>query len=368
MEFSDSTTLAGVRRTADGYLAGSVKAARSGTQVYSRSELGLMGGGTVVMYRPPEAVFAEDSMKTYAGKPITLGHPKDGVSADNWKELAIGTVGSKVMRDGESVVVDFSIMDAASIAAIEGGTREISMGYSTPIEMKDGVAPDGTAYQAVQTGPIRINHMAVVAKARGGSALRIGDEANTWGASPITTGPAPQPHKETFMSTKVVVLGDSAVTVELAEANIIETFKAGLLKKLSDADTALAAKDEEIGGLKAQVKTLTDAAMTPEKLAAAVADRVALEQTAKLIDASIDCAGVSDAELRKKAVTAKLGGEVVKDASDAEISGMFKALSRATVNDTVRDVLRTATVTDSANGGWGDKVAAAAGIKFKKGA
>lgn len=367
MLFNDSTTLSGVRRTADGYLAGSVKAARTGTQVYDRRELGLSGPGTVVMYRPPEAVFAEDSMKTYAGKPITLGHPKDGVSAENWKELAIGTVGSKVMRDGESVVVDFSIMDAASIAAVEAGTREISMGYSTPVEMKDGTAPDGTAYQAIQTGPIRINHMAVVAKARGGSELRIGDEANNWGASPITTGPAPQPHRETSMNTKVVVLGDSAVTVELAEAAIIETFKTGLLKKLSDSDTALAAKDEEIGGLKAQVKTLTDAAMTPEKLAAAVAARVALEQSVQLIDASIECAGVSDADLRKQAVVAKLGDEVTKDASDAEISGMFKALSKAPANDTIRDALRTTKVNDSSVG-WGDKVAVAAGVKFKKGA
>ena len=161
--FCDSAPVTSLRRTADGYMTGNVRCARTGVQVYDRKELGLTGDGVVRVYRPEGAVFAEDSLRTYPGKPITMGHPKEHVSSNNWKDLAVGTVGSRVLRDGEVVVVDFSIMDAAAIDQIEKGTRQISMGYTTPIKMGGGYTPAGETYDAVQTGPIRINHLAVLA-------------------------------------------------------------------------------------------------------------------------------------------------------------------------------------------------------------
>jgi hypothetical protein len=48
----------------------------------------------------------------------------------------------------------------------------------------------------------------------------------------------------------------------------------------------------------------------------------------KAIDAKIDPKGKSDADLRKAAVAAKLGDEMVKDASDDMIAGMFKAIAK----------------------------------------
>lgn len=366
MHFSDSTVLKGLRRTSDGYLTGQVRAARTGTQVYTRKELKLDGDAEalITVYRPPEAVFDEGSLKTYAGKPITLGHPKESVSAGNWKDLAVGTVGSKVLRDGESVVVDFSIMDAAAITAIENGTREVSMGYSTPMELRDGVTPKGEPYQALQIGPIRINHLAIVAAARGGSDLRFADSAaENWGASPVN-------HKENEMTTKVVVLGDAAVTVALTDALIVETFRNHLQKQLTDAaydfEKMKKEKDEEIGNLKAKKKILEDAAITPASLSKMITDRVALEGKVKLLDAAIVCDGVSDEELQKKAVIARLGDEAVLDASTAQIQGMFRALTIQTPNDSVRQALQGQNITDSATGSWSDGIAASAGVTFKK--
>lgn len=368
MQFNDSAPITGVKRTKDGYLSGRVRAARTGIQLYTRKELNLGDSGFITIYRPPEVVFDEDSLKTYAGKPITMGHPKDGVDASSWKKVAVGQVGSRVLRDGESVVVDFAIMDEAAIADIDAGTREVSMGYSTPIELKDGVAPDGTPYQAVMTGPLAINHLAVVPVARGGSELRIGDSAETvWGATPVDTIKG-----EDVMTTKTVVLGDAAVNVAIADAAAIEAFKTTMLKRVADAEADMVKvtqeKDEEIGKLKAEKKVLEDAAVTPAKLTQMIADRVALETAVKALDSAIVCDGVSDADLKKAAVVAKLGDAAVADASEAEISGMFKAISRVEVapNDSVRDALRGQKINDAASGAWSTKVADAAGVKFKK--
>lgn len=371
LTFVDSSPAVSLKRTADGYLTGRVKCARTGVQTYRRGELALDGNPleTIQVYRPESAVFDKASLKTYGGKPIVMDHPKGGlVDSSNWAELAVGTVGTTIARDGETVTVDFAIMDAAAIKAIEDGTREISMGYRCPIALQDGVTPDGEPYQAVQTGPITINHLAVVTKARGGESLRIGDaDSSHWGATPVYD------HQEHNMTHKTVVLGDAAVNVTLADAAAIEAFRADMTKKVNDAEKAKAdmesEKDEEIGKLKAQKKTLEDAAMTPEKLSKLIANRVSLETTARLLDAEVVCDGVSDDDLRKAVVVAKLGDAAVTDASPAEIAGMFKALSVST-NDSVRHAIGDAAQHNPrhTDGVWGDSVAAAAGVRFKKGA
>ena len=128
---------------------------------------------------------------------------------------------------------------------------------------------------------------------------------------------------------KTVVLGDTAVQVALADAQAIEQFKRDSAQALKDAETkqaaVLAEKDEQIGKLKADLVKAQDAANID--VDALVAARTDLLGKIKAIDASIETAGKSDAELRKAAVAAKLGDAMVKDASDAEINGMFKAIA-----------------------------------------
>lgn len=80
--------------------------------------------------------------------------------------------------------------------------------------------------------------------------------------------------------------------------------------------------------LKAENQKLKDAAPKPADLDKLVADRAALVTTIKAIDSKIEVSGISDSDLRRAAVKAKLGDEMVKDASDAEITGMFKAIAK----------------------------------------
>lgn len=146
---------------------------------------------------------------------------------------------------------------------------------------------------------------------------------------------------------KTLVLGDSAVQVAVADAAVIEKFKTDMAQALKDAEakhaSLLAEKDEQIGKLKADLVKDQDAAKID--VDALVAARADLLGKIKAIDASIDTAGKSDAELRKAAVAAKLGDAMVKDASDAEITGMFKAIATtATSTSQVADAFKSGVV------------------------
>jgi len=310
-----ASPVSGMRRTKDGYLAGTVNCARTGIQSYRRKEVGLKDDpmGIINVYRPEDAVFSEDSLKTYVGKPVTLSHPKEAVTADNWKQYAVGQVGSKVVRNGEMVQVDIAVMDGDTIQQIEDGTRQISMGYTTPVVMRDGVAPDGTPYQAVQTGPIRINHLAVVDVARGGDQLRVGDAAHAqpWGATPISD------HNMKDRSVmKVIVDGITIETTDQgAEAinklqgkitaldALVGTKDAELAKKdteLAQKDAALTAKDAEIADAKKSIPT-------GPVLDALVAERATLVDAAKAFDSNLKLDGLSNADIKKAVVRASLG-------------------------------------------------------------
>lgn len=178
MTFVDRAPIESVRRLPDGRLAAVAKFARSGTQTYLGSEVGRPDLSTVTVYRPEEEVFNEDAMASFAHKSITLGHPTESVTAANWKRLSVGFTEGRVARNGAFVEIPMMVADAQAISAIDGGTaKQLSAGYSCELIWTDGVAPDGTAYQAKQVG-IRANHIALVAEARGGPELRIGDASH----------------------------------------------------------------------------------------------------------------------------------------------------------------------------------------------
>jgi len=342
MQFNDRAAINGFRKTADGYLVGDVLCARTGTQQYRASELGLTGDAIVTVYRPESAVFAKDSLATYAGKPVTLGHPPVMVTADNWKEYAGGAVGADIARDGEFVRVPTVLMDATIIRAVEDGTREVSMGYTTPVEMVDGIAPDGTPYQAVQTGPIRINHLAVVPKARGGDKLRIGDSASNWGASPINDTESKGGQMADLR--KIMVDGLQVETTDAGAAAIDKLTKAladaVAAKDVSDAAATKAAADLAAAeaAKDAAIAKADAAVVTGDALDKLVADRADLISRAKLVAKDIDMVGMSDAAIRKAAVVAALGDAAVAEKSDAYIDARFDILAEdAAKGDPIKD-------------------------------
>ena len=105
-----------------------------------------------------------------------------------------------------------------------------------------------------------------------------------------------------------VVIGDKAVSVATSDADIFT-------KIIADKDTAIGELKAKLGEAEAQI-------LTPEQLTAKVTE-------------------LADAAMRKEAVKAKFGDEAIKDASDAEIAGMYRVLDKAAkpVNDAARTVL-----------------------------
>lgn len=335
MKFTDAVSVAGTRRTSEGYLIAEAKSVRTGIQLYAGDEVGKPDMPVVRVYRAPEEVFAADSLQSFTHAPVTVNHPSEEVTSDNWKSLAVGEVSTAAKQDGQWVYLPLVLKDKDAIAAVEAGKRELSAGYRCNLDWTPGVTADGQQYDARQQN-IKINHLALVDRARAGSQARIGDGA-AWGASPITEdkglAPITKSNEGDNMSDalKTVVLGDKAVQVATTDVAVIEAFKADAAAKLSDAEkahqAALAAKDAELAKAHAERDEAKGKVLDAAALDKLVADRAALIDTARKIAKDVKTDGLSDAEIRKAVVVAKLGDAAVKDKADAYVDARFDILA-----------------------------------------
>lgn len=324
IKFTDRATVGSIKKTQEGYLVAHSRVARTGVQDYLASELGMayssfpperhvmvngMRDAHVYVGRPEAEVFSKDALASLSRVPVTLNHPDVPVTADNWKDLAVGEVGDNIMRDGEWIVVNPMIKDAKALIAAETTHKEISMGYTA--ELVDAAPDSGADFDMVN---VRFNHLALVPKGRAGSQARIGDAAK-WGVSPVTVE-----DNQMTVELKTVILGDASVEVKASDAATV----AAILK---DHKTIVDAKDGEIGRLTAELadaqsKVLTDA------------------QIADMVEAKVE------ADKKLEAVRAKFGDEAVKDASAAMIDGMYRVIDKAvTVDDSARAVFGDKKVT-----------------------
>ena len=338
MIFADEMTIDGAtrRRTNDGYLVAEARPARAGIQVYHASEMGRMGGGMIRVYRPADQVFAKDSLASFAGKPITDDHPSEGVNSKNWSNLARGFVGSEIARDGEVVRVPLLITDAAMIDKIESGKVQLSAGYACEIEWKDGVTPQGEAYDAVQKN-IRINHVALVDAGRAGAACRV-----------LDSGKSSQPKGNRKMADALKTITVDGIPVEVTDQ------AAAVIKKLEDKANTLVAdlakKDGELAASKAthdaSAKDAADKIAALEKqiaddasgLEARIEERAAvIDAASKIAGKAVEAKGKTVADIRREVVEAKLG-DAAKGKDVAFIDGAFATLSASIA---VKDALQS---------------------------
>ena len=160
-------------RTPEGFLVcHSVPICRTGMQEYLPQELGVAdgGGGFLKVYREEDEVFKPSAVASFEGKPVTDDHPPVGVDASNYASYTKGTV-QNVRRgngtDRDKLICDLVVYDAALIAKIDAGKREISCGYECKYMERD----DGTYCQKDIIG----NHVAVVEEGRAGHGVAIRD-------------------------------------------------------------------------------------------------------------------------------------------------------------------------------------------------
>lgn len=326
---SDAATIGGARTTRDGYLVADAKIARTGIQLYAGAEVGRPAMPVVRVYRPEAEVFSKDAMQSMAYRPVTMDHPSEMVSADNWRKHSVGSTGAEIARDGDFIRVPLTLMDAQAIRDVQSGKRQLSVGYLCDLSFEAGTAPDGQAYDAVQRN-IRANHLAVVAAGRAGPDCRIGD-----GRAPVGDSNAPDSkggHPMADMK-KVVVDG---LTVETTDqgAEVIQKLQGQLkdaadahAKALADAEAQIKAKDAELGKKDGEIEDLKAKQMDAAALDALVKDRSEVIAKAKAIAKDVKTEGAELGDIRRAAVAAKLGDDRVKDKADAYVEALFDHLA-----------------------------------------
>ena len=266
--------------TDEGYLTAPGIIARAGNvQQYRAAELGLDGvpGDKVIsLFRPPEEVFAPESVASFDGKPLTLNHPKEGVKAKNWRDHAVGDVRG-VAPSGTDMTATVIIRDADAVKAVLDGKDQLSNGYSFELDLTPGKAADGTAYDGVQRKIIG-NHVAIVDVARGGPTLRIAD--NQQG--------------DRTMAMKRIVVDGISIELEDTQAGIVEKVVGDAIKAATIARDAAKAADTRATTTE---KALADAAALNVKQAADHAAAVKELESKILTDAQIEALAAERAKV-----------------------------------------------------------------------
>ena len=155
-------------KTPEGYLiCQDAILARTGKQTYRKNELFLDtdDDSEVEVDRPYDEVFAKETLASFENKPITIEHPDEDVTIDNYKDYSVGF--ARDIRQGkvdnEDVIIgNLVITDKDAIDKIESGEMvELSCGYDCDI-----VGDDNSPRQT----HIRGNHIALCEQGRAGIA------------------------------------------------------------------------------------------------------------------------------------------------------------------------------------------------------
>lgn len=162
---TDRAQLPRVTKTPEGYLRGDAVVTRTGVLKYQNAD-----GSIRAELRHPDDVL-NDSLKSLRMVPITVNHPDEPVNVANAARYVVGSTGEYVRSDGNNVLVSLTITHKDAIAAVQGGKRELSLGYTLDLIREDGVF-EGERYTHRQTN-IAYNHLAIVDVARAGQAARL---------------------------------------------------------------------------------------------------------------------------------------------------------------------------------------------------
>ena len=336
-----------IKRTKEGFLVANPRIARTGIQNYRLDELADEDYATKVLgmdqydpnqvirvYHPESVVLSDEAMSSMTNMPVTINHPPKMVTADNWKDYAVGDTGEEVREDKQTndekkkglkyIRVPMMLRDSQAIKLVEKrGVRELSVGYGIALDWTPGTDPVGNEYDA-SIKSIVGNHLAIVPKARGGSKLKIGDNH------------VPHHERKQIMDDTVQMVVDGiSISVSQKDQQILDKHIKALQEAL-DAKTAeakelndkLTVKDGEIAALNKQVK---DAAVTPEQLNQMVKDRQEIAETFE--DVLGDREYATTEEMKRTVVTKYMGDEAVKDMKDEQVALIFDGIKATHDND-----------------------------------
>lgn len=278
----------------DGFIA------RSGLLQYTTD-----GGKPWIEYRPPEEAFKTDCLDSFSLVPLTNTHPVEGLlDAKNTMRYQVGTVDTP-RKDGDKVRARMLVTDAAAVADMKQGRRELSSGYTCDVDNTPGMI-DGKRYDAVQRN-VRGNHVALVDVGRAGPEVRVRMD----GLGMVL--------QSTQGAINVIKIRIDSVEYEVSEAGA-QAFKKAMDAAAKETQKQAARAD----GAESEVKKLrADLKTAPEKIRAELEARVAVERDARKVlgpDAKFD--GLTDVQVKRLAAE-KHRGVKLDDKADAYIEAAF---------------------------------------------
>lgn len=216
------------------------------------------------VFRPPEEVFAKDSVNSFVNCPATDDHPSEMVTTDNAGRYIKGSI-STVSEDGDHLTSVMTITDTSLIRKITDGKVELSVGYTNELVKQTG-EHNGKSYDFIQTN-IKANHVAVVDRGRCGASCKLTADNGDIISNETKKG----------VTSMKVMIGDQEF--EVADA---------VAKRLADAEEELKKKEEEMEDMEEEAKKSEDSISTltasNDKLQATI-DTMKASQTK---DADID--------------------------------------------------------------------------------
>lgn len=302
-----------------GYLRDEPVVARTGVLTYFEKD-----GKKRIELRRASEVFREDSLESYSGQAITIGHGAM-VNAKNFKKHGVGTALGVGRQDGENVRVPIIIQDERAVsAARDQKLNSLSVGYNVNYIPRPGmwnsltdeiiynderndkqgdqefIGKEWVYFDGEQTD-IKVNHIALVRKGRAGAIARLnldGDEEFDYTDSE---------NKSTKGDKMKTIRLDSGVEVEVDEhvATHIETLASKVdaekarADSLGEQNTTLQAKADTlqatVDGIPAQIEQARNDA------AQAVKARNGLEATAAKFGVK-DFASMSDMDIKRAVI------------------------------------------------------------------
>ncbi len=300
------------KTTSEGFLTGDAVVTRTGVFQYVNQD------GTIRHeLRHPDDVFNVDSLESLKLKPVTDNHPPELVNSDNAELYSIGSTGETVTVDDSTIAIKFSVHRKDAIKKVALGKRELSLGYN--LDLVDEVGEwDGVPYTHRQKN-IRYNHLAIVDQARAGRMARINMD-----------GLAVQLHHEDEderMTDKEMQAVNLDGLTYRADAEVAKAYeKAMQAEKQARLDSE--ALKGHVDELKAQLEAVK-ATHNDEAMAQAVAERVALLETAKRVVNVDALQGSSDRLIKEAVIKAKHEAINLDGKSDDYVNARFDALIEA---------------------------------------
>lgn len=322
---------AAIEPTPQGGVRVRARIARVGVLRYSDG-----AGRTWGEYRPPEEVFAEDSLTTLRGATVTDLHPQGLVTAESYRDLARGHAHDDVGAEGDRFVVATLAVNDAALArmVLDGERRDVSAGYTCEVEPTPGVSPEGEPYEGIQRR-IRFNHVALGPRGWGRSGTDVGlrmDGAAFEVRRDIAAGDPTTMRKIKIKGVEYRLDGDAPddMKAQMAVDEIDKDMQkkdaenGELMAKLEAAQSALTDAVGEVAKAKAQLTAksaeqpapVTEEMVPEEVMDAALAKREQLRADAAVILGDDAVKALKPGEL-KRAALAKLS--VKTDGLDAKL-------------------------------------------------